>query len=62
MSFHVRSIEGQTASNTDGCSPLFLVDFGANSVFHFVPISYASPIFSSRYRFRLCLREWVAVR
>src|SRR5947209_19670629 len=27
-----------------------------------VSISHASPLFSSRYRFRLCLREWVAVR
>src|SRR6266699_5800771 len=25
-------------------------------------ISHASPLFSSRYRFRLRLREWVAVR
>ena len=32
------------------------------SVSHFVSISHASLLFSSRYRFSLCLREWVAVR
>jgi len=60
--FHARSIEGQTARNAQGFSPLFLVHLGAKSVSPFVSISRASPIFSSHYRFRLCLREWAAVQ